>query len=124
LRYWHPSTVENGKYLEVKGDDFGPDQRCDFLLGFMERMTSKEKPFIAYWPTVIPHGPYSTTPDHGKPLDLELEKPDFKGLSKEEKEKAVAKYEKKRAQRFARLIEYMDKLIGKLITESGRFRYL
>ena len=118
LRYWHPSTVENGKYLEVTGDDFGPDQRCDFLLSFMERMTRKEKPFIAYWPTVIPHGPYSTTPDHGKPLDLELEKPNFKGLSKEEKEKAVAKYEKKRAQRFARLIEYMDKLIGKLITKA------
>ena len=117
-RYWHPSTVENGKYLEVKEKDFGPDQRCDFLLDFMERMTSKEKPFVAYWPTVIPHGPYSTTPDHGKPMDLELEKPDFKGLSKEGKEKAVAKYEKKRTQRFARLIEYMDKLIGKLITKA------
>ena len=47
-----------------------------------------------------------------------MEKPDFKGLSKEEKEKAAAKYEKKRAQRFARLIEYMDKLVGKLITKA------
>ena len=47
-----------------------------------------------------------------------MEKPDFKGLSKEEKEKAVAKYEKKRAKRFARLIEYMDKLIGKLIKKA------
>ncbi len=117
-RYWHPSTVENGKYLKVAGDDFGPDQRCEFILDFMQRMTKEEKPFVAYWPTVIPHGPYSTTPDHGKPMNLQLEKPDFKGLSKEEKEKAVSKYEKKRAQRFVRLIEYMDKLIGKLIKKA------
>ena len=117
-RYWYPSTVENGKYLEVTEKDFGPDQRCDFLLDFMVRMTEEEKPFVAYWPTVIPHGPYSTTPDQGKPLDLELDKPDLKSLNKDEKANTMAKYEKIRTQRFVRLIEYMDKLIGKLIKKA------
>ncbi|SVC99277.1 uncharacterized protein METZ01_LOCUS352131, partial [marine metagenome] len=47
-RYWYPSTVQNGKYLKVAEDGFGPDQRCDFLLDFMERMTKKKQPFVAY----------------------------------------------------------------------------
>jgi arylsulfatase A len=117
-RYWYPSTVQNGKYLKVDEDGFGPDQRCDFLMGFMERMTKKKQPFVAYWPTVIPHGPYSTTPDHGKPLDLELKKPDPKGLSKEAKARVMKAYNEKQAQRFIYLIQYMDKLIGKLMAKA------
>jgi len=118
VRYWYSSMVQNGKYVEVTENDFGPDKRCEFLMDFMTRMAGAGEPFVAYWPTVIPHGPYSTTPDAGAPMDIELPKPDVKGMSKEEKTKALAEYGRKQTERFINLNQYMDKLIGKLIRKA------
>ena len=117
-RYWYPSTVQNGKYLDATEKDFGPDQRCEFIMDFMERKAKKNEPFMAYWPIVIPHGPYSTTPDNGLAMDIELKKPDVKGMSKEDKERLLGEYSKKQNQRFVNLIQYMDKLVGKLVTKT------
>ncbi len=118
LRYWYSSMVQNGKYVEVTENDFGPDQRCEFLMDFMARKATAGEPFVAYWPTAIPHGPYSTTPDAGAPMDIELEKPDTTGMSREEKQQALADYSSKQDERFVNLIEYMDKLVGKLIRKA------
>jgi arylsulfatase A-like enzyme len=118
VRYWYSSMVQNGKYVEVTENDFGPDQRCDFLLDFIGRKAETKEPFIAYWPTVIPHGPYSTTPDAGAPMDIELAKPDVSGMGKEEKEKALTEWSRQQDQRFINLIEYLDKLVGKLIKKT------
>ncbi len=122
VRYWYSSMIQNGKYVEVTENDFGPDQRCDFLMDFMERKANAKEPFVAYWPTVIPHGPYSTTPDAGAVMDIELEKPDTSGMSKEEKTRALAQYSQKQQERFVNLIQYMDKLIGKLIVKAEELR--
>ncbi len=118
VRYWYSSMIQNGKYVQVTENDFGPDQRCEFLMDFMERKAKAREPFVAYWPTVIPHGPYSSTPDAGAVMDIELPKPDTSGMSKEEKKKTLAEYSEKQEQRFVNLIEYMDKLIGKLIVKA------
>ncbi len=118
VRYWYSSMIQNGKYVEVAENDFGPDQRCDFLMDFMQRRAKTKQPFVAYWPTVIPHGPYSTTPDAGAVMDIELKKPDTSGMSKEEKTKALADYSRKQKERFVNLIQHMDKLIGKLIVKT------
>ena len=85
LRYLIPDIgihqwCKMGHYVPVDKKDFGPDKRVDFLLDFIERKTREKQPFMAYWPTVIPHGPYSTTPDHGDVLDIEQEKPDTAGM--------------------------------------------
>ncbi len=117
-RYWYPCSVRNGDYVDVTEKEFGPDICCEFLLDFIERKAKKKEAFIAYWPTVIPHGPYSTTPDAGKPMDIELPKPDVKGLSREEKTRVTSAHGKKQQERFVNLIEYMDKLIGKLIKKT------
>lgn len=117
-RYWYPSTVQNGDYVDVSENDFGPDIRCRFLMDFMERMANARQPFVAYWPIVIPHGPYSTTPDAGAVLDIELPKPDTNGLSREERAKAMENYQRQQQQRFVNLIQYMDKLIGKLMHKA------
>ncbi len=117
-RYWYSSMIQNGDYVDVTKHDFGPDQRCDFLMDFMERNARAKQPFVAYWPTAIPHGPYSTTPDAGAPMDIELKKPDFTGMSKEEKAKAIEIYEQTQQERFVNLIEYMDKLIGNLVAKT------
>jgi len=116
-RYWHPSILQNHKYVEVDTTDFGPDIRCDFIMDFMERNVKANKPFIAYWPTVIPHGPYTSTPHHGKPMDIQPEKIDLKGLSGEEKKAAQKKNDEYMHQRFTHLIEYMDFLVGKLMSK-------
>ncbi len=118
VRYWYSSMIQNGKYVEVTEKDFGPDQRCDFLMDFMERKAKAKEPFVAYWPIVIPHGPYSTTPDAGAPMDIELPKPDLKGMSREEKVKAQSEWRRKQDERFVNLIQYMDKLIGKLMAKA------
>jgi len=72
-RYWQPCLVRNGELLKVKPTDFGPDLCCDFICDFMERQTKADKPFLAYWPTVSPHGTrtgYPTNPLRGEPGDL------------------------------------------------------
>ena len=118
-RYWYSSMVLNGKYVKVTKKDFGPDIRCGFLMDFMSRKAKEKKPFVAYWPIVIPHGPYSTTPDAGEPMDIQLKKPDVKGMGREEKQKALAAYDKAQDERFVNLIQYMDKLVGKLMDHAS-----
>jgi arylsulfatase A len=118
VRYWYSSMIQNGKYVKVTERDFGPDKRVEFLLDFMQRQTKAKQPFVAYWPTVIPHGPYSTTPDAGEVMDIELPKPDTMGMSREQKSKVMSEYQRKQQQRFVNLIQYMDKLIGKLIAKA------
>ena len=117
-RYWYSSMIQNGNYVDVTKNVFGPDQRCEFFLDFMERSVKAKQPFVAYWPCAIPHGPYSTTPDAGAPMDIELPKPDVKGMSKEEKDRVIGEHNSRQQARFVNLIEYMDKLIGKLIAKT------
>lgn len=117
-RYWHPSTIRNGKYVRVKTSDFGPDIRCRFILEFMERNARARQPFVAYWPTVIPHGPYSTTPEVGDVMDIELSKPDTTGLRGEDRNRAMQAYDLKQQQRFVNLVQYIDTLTGKLMQKA------
>ena len=111
-RYWYSSMVQNGKYLPVTKTDFGPDKRCEFLLEFISRKAKAKEPFVAYWPIAIPHGPYSTTPHAGAPMDIELKKP--KDRSK------IPAWQAAQEQRFVNLIQYMDKLVGRLMRRSEK----
>ena len=63
-RYWHPSVVQNGKYLDTDDDDYGPDIYSDFIVDFIGR--NKEKPFFVYYPMALTHGQFFTTPDTTK----------------------------------------------------------
>ncbi len=72
-RYWHPCLVRNGELLKTKPTDFGPDLCADFICNFIERQAKAGKPFLAYWPTVSPHGTRTgcpTNPLRGEPGDL------------------------------------------------------
>ena len=35
-RYWHPCVVKNGKLMETKPDDYGPDIYTDFVVDFAD----------------------------------------------------------------------------------------
>ena len=117
-RYWYSPMIQNGDYVDVTKNDFGPDKRLEFFLDFIERSAKEKQPFVVYWSCVMPHGPYSTTPDAGDPMDIQLKKPDCKGMKKEERNAVMAEYKRQQDQRFINLIEYMDKLIGKLIAKT------
>jgi arylsulfatase A-like enzyme len=64
-RYWHPSILTNGQYTPTTATDYGPDLFNAFLIDFMSR--NKDKPFLAYYPTPLTHGPHDPTPDPAKP---------------------------------------------------------
>jgi arylsulfatase A len=64
-RYWHPSIVENGKYLPTQATDFGPDLFNDFVLDFAKRHA--HEPFFVYYTSVLTHGPRVETPDPTQP---------------------------------------------------------
>ena len=102
-RYWHPSIVENGTYLDTKPTDYGPDIFTQFICDFMEEAVGQEKPFLAYYPMVGPHDTrtgYPTTPLRGDVGDL-----------------GDYKRDKDRDERFAALNEYIDVLVGRILSK-------
>lgn len=62
-RYYGPHNWENGKYRIHGEETFGPDYYSDFLLGFIER--NKDRPFLAYFPMNLVHGPLVSPPNLG-----------------------------------------------------------
>lgn len=64
-RYWHPSIVENGKYLPSTPGDYGPDRFNDYVIDFARR--HKSGPFFVYYTSVLTHSPHLETPDPAKP---------------------------------------------------------
>lgn len=94
-RYWAPRLNQNGQLQQYDPSVFGPDVLNEYVLEYID--THRESPFFIYYPMVLVHDPWVTTPDM---LD----------------ESASDQ------QKFAAMMTYMDKLVGKVIdkvTESG-----
>ena len=87
-RYWHPSIIADGKYRPTKAEEYGPDLMCDYLIDFVRE--NRERPFLAYWPMLLTHGPHDPTPDLDNPG-------------------------KRTAPGLATNVRYMDHLVGKLV---------
>ena len=85
-RYWDPYifTAAGSKTYE---DEFGPDICNDFILDFLDEQTD-EKPFFVYYPMILTHGPFTTTPHR-------------KDAPKAEQHEAM--------------VEYMDFLVGQIV---------
>jgi arylsulfatase A len=64
-RYWQPCIVENGKFVPTGPNDYGPDLFNQFTIDFIKR--NKDKPFCAYYPSVLTHVPHVETPDPAHP---------------------------------------------------------
>jgi arylsulfatase A len=94
-RYWAEQTkayTVNGQQKELQQGQYLPDLMHDFLVKFIN--THKDQPFFAYYPMSHVHGPILRTPD-SKP-----------GADKD--------------QLYRDNVEYMDKLVGKLMAELDR----
>lgn len=97
-RYRNPGLEINGKQVDYSNGEYGPDIVSDYLFDFMAR--NKDKPFLAYYPMMLPHDPHVPTPDstdYGKP----------KGDGE---------------RHFADMVAYMDKLVGKAIDKLDELK--
>lgn len=66
--YHKPVIEKNGVVLRYDGqlkDRFGPDVLMDFACDFISR--KKGDPFFVYYPMMLPHAPFVTTPDSKDP---------------------------------------------------------
>ena len=88
-RYWRPTLITNGVKETFGDSDFGPDLINDFVLDTIERHAPPgSRPFFIYYPMVLPHDPFVTTPHQ----------PDAEGNQ----------------ERFAAMVAYMDFLVGRV----------
>ncbi len=94
-RYWDAYIIRDGKQIDTAGK-FGPDVFTDYLIDYMGR--KRERPFFAYYSTILTHIPVVPTPfNKGEQLT--------------------------RREHFAGMLRYADHLIGRLVKsleESGQ----
>jgi arylsulfatase A len=96
-RYLNPGLEINGKQVDFKQNEYGPDIVNDYALDFITR--KKDQPFFLYYPMMLTHSPYDATPDS----------PDYLTAKSEDGTKKVG--------HFPDMVAYTDKLIGKLVAK-------
>jgi arylsulfatase A len=97
-RYPNPGVEINGKEIDYKNGEYGPDIMADYICDFMER--NQDKPFFVYYPMIPPHWPFQPTPD-----------------SKAWNPDESREYPRKewRDEWFADMVTYTDKMVGKIV---------
>lgn len=95
-RYANPGLEVNGVEKDYANGEYGPDLVNDYALDFIKR--KKDGPFFLYYPMMLTHSPYQPTPD-----------------SKDWDPKANGEKVNHKAEHFADMVAYTDKLIGKLV---------
>ncbi len=98
-RFSNPRLEINGQTIRYTGGEYGPDLVSDFICDFMEK--NKDKPFLAYYPMILTHCPFTPTPD-SKDWDPQ----DMGSLTY----KGEPIY-------FGDMVTYMDKMVGKIVAK-------
>ncbi|BDS08596.1 arylsulfatase [Oceaniferula spumae] len=101
-RFWSPAIEQNGSLLpdEKTQGKYGPDLMSDFLCDFFEQ-NHKQNPVFLYYPMVLVHSPFVATPDSLAPNE--------KGSDKHPKDSKLQK------KNFVAMVNYMDKIVGKIV---------
>ncbi len=60
-RYAKPLIEADGRLLERTADDYGPDIFVEYIERFIDK--NREQPFLLYYPMVLVHDPFVSTPD-------------------------------------------------------------
>jgi arylsulfatase A len=97
-RYANPGLEINGVAKDYTNGEYGPDLVNDYALDFISR--KKDKTFFLYYPMMLTHMPYQPTPD-----------------SKSWDPKATGERVNEAPEHFGEMVEYMDKLIGKVVAK-------
>ena len=97
-RYANPGLEINGVEKDYTNGEYGPDLVNAYVLDFITR--KKADPFLIYYPMMLTHDPYQPTPD-----------------SKDWDPKAIGEGVNRNEKHFGEMVEYMDKLIGKVVAK-------
>jgi arylsulfatase A len=100
-RYANPGLEINGRRVDYTQGEYGPDLINAHVLDFIER--NKDRPFLAYYPMLLTHGPFDPTPDSD----------DWDPAAAGE---GVGRPARKQ-RHFADMVAYMDKLVGRLVAK-------
>ena len=99
-RYWDPKLVANGKLVTPTEGRYGPDLCTEAACDFIER--NKDRPFLAYLPMMLTHGPFEPPPVEG--------------------ESSPPKKPKGNAKHFPAMVRHLDRNVGQILdklTELG-----
>jgi arylsulfatase A len=102
-RYPNPGFEIDGKQVDYKNGEFGPDVVTDYLCKFMEE--NKDQPFFIYYPMMLPHWPFVPTPDHPD-YDPEM----WRDAKNEPGGFHGPKY-------WPAMVSYTDKMVGKMVAK-------
>ena len=94
-RYADALLEEDGKVVDRNQELYGPDYLEDYVERFID--ANKEKPFLLYYPMVLVHDPFVSTP-----LSRDL------ATNPEGRRKSAPKY-------FADMMEYCGRMVGRLV---------
>lgn len=95
-RYANPGLEVNGKRVDFSDGEYGPDIINKYAVDFIGR--HREKPFLLYYPMILPHFPHQPTPDSD---DWD---PTLRGERTNDN-----------VEHFADMVAYMDKLVGNVL---------
>jgi arylsulfatase A len=93
-RYWSSQIEINGEVVASDEDDYAPNQYLKSLSEFIQRSSDSSQPFLAYYSMILPHRPFSATPDHEDSDDLQ--------------------------ENFVAMVGYMDTVVGRLLAVLAR----
>jgi arylsulfatase A len=102
-RYANPGLEINGVETNYTHGEYGPDLANAYVRDFIAR--KQAEPFFVYYPMILTHGPYLPTPDS----------PDWDP-------KAIGENVNRGKKHFGEMVEYMDKLIGKLVAQMDALK--
>ena len=95
-RFANPGLEINGVEKDYSNGEYGPELVNDHARQFITR--HKDKPFFLYYPMILTHSPYQPTPD-----------------SQTWDPQAVGEKVNQRAEHFGDMVEYMDKMVGRVV---------
>jgi arylsulfatase A len=98
-RFNNPRLEINGELKDYDGGEYGPDVCAEFICDFIEH--NKAKPFLAYYPMILTHCPFSPTPDTTDWNPQSLGPDTYKGD----------------AQYFGDMVHHMDKMVGRILAK-------
>jgi arylsulfatase A len=102
-RYPNPGLEIDGRELDFKQGQFGPDLVTDYINQFMAE--HRDQPFLVYYPMIAPHWPFVPTPDH----------PDWDPTMWRDAEGEPGGYKSQKY--WDAMVRYTDKMVGKVVDQ-------
>jgi len=102
-RYPNPGLEIDGREVDFKNGEYGPDIVNDYVLRFIEE--NKTGPFFVYYPMILTHWPFVATPDS----------PDWDPTMWRDKKSEPGGYYNPKY--WPGMVAYEDKLVGRLVAK-------